>query len=459
MTLRLSPSEFRGLKDYQREHGEALLNALYANHAALDASDTGTGKTFVACWLARMLEVVPLVICPKSVVSAWREAGSGMGVELEVVNYEKARGVRRKFNVFHNYLCGPFIQRRAVSAWGREVVIGRGSQWRWNSDYEAVIFDEVHRCGGPSSLTSKLLISAKRQAGYVLALSATAADDPRQFKALGSALGLFTLDKYHFWLLGNGCAPGAFGGYDFASEPNARQKAFERIHRQIFPARGARMRKASIPNFPKTQVRALLVEDEDLKARDLVEEIRDEYIAAGADPAHAHLPAMIRAQQKLELLRVPALADLAADYALTSKVVLFVNYTATVDALVQALGKLLKTAVPFIDGRNPKERDALVDQFQRNRFPAIVANSQACGLGIGLHDPHEQTDRTALISPAYNAKTMKQTLGRLPRTGGGFSQQFFVYFADTLEAKIAAAVSQKFENLDLLNDATLHGVL
>ena len=39
----------------QREHAVSLLNSLYINGVACDQSETGTGKTYVAAWLAKNL--------------------------------------------------------------------------------------------------------------------------------------------------------------------------------------------------------------------------------------------------------------------------------------------------------------------------------------------------------------------------------------------------------------------
>lgn len=192
---------YTGLRDFQRTHGYRLAHALATNGAALDASDTGTGKTFVACWLAREFKMVPLVICPKSVVASWRRAAEAVGVEIEVVNYEKVRGIRQtclsryeRRDECGKPFFGPFTVRLSSSEWGGEIECTRGTRWQWASDYELVIFDEVHRCGGATSLNSKLLIAARRQAAHVLTLSATAADDPRQFKAWAtrSACSSFT---------------------------------------------------------------------------------------------------------------------------------------------------------------------------------------------------------------------------------------------------------------------------
>lgn len=436
---------FAGLRPYQPAHATQIARALARNRAALDASDTGTGKMFVSLWAAReVVRGVPLVICPKSVVAAWLEAAEMMGVEIEVVNYEKARGVRPR---------GEKAEPLSRSAWGQEVAVGKGSRWVWNTGYNFGIFDEVDRCGGLTSLNSKMLIAARRQFNYLLCLSATAADDPRQLKALGFALRLFELRGFKWWLLKHGCKPGIWGGFDFTTDTIEQREAMVKIHGAIFPARGSRMRKADIPGFPKTLIEVKLIQDETGKAKQLALDLAEEFRNGN------HLTADTALRQQLELLKVPHLVEMAEHYAKSSRVIIFVNFKNTISALRQQLTKFYRVEAPVIDGENTAaERETIRKAFQANQIPVLLCNNQAGGVGIGLHDPVTQVERTSLISPCYSARTIKQVFGRTPRDGGGFSSQFLVGFRDTREADVAAVVLDGLGNLDALNDALLHGV-
>jgi superfamily II DNA or RNA helicase len=123
------------------------------------------------------------------------------------------------------------------------------------------------------------------------------------------------------------------------------------------------------------------------------------------------------------------------------------------------LKKQFRVETPVIDGENTAaERETIKKAFQANQHPVLICNNQTA-VGIGLEDPTGQVERTTLISPCYWAKLMVQVIGRVHRDSGAFSAQYFVYFADTLEAEIAAIVRDKRENLNALNDALLNGVL
>lgn len=544
-----------GLRPFQVDHARLLARCLFLNHGALDASDTGTGKAYVGSWIARTFRTTPLVICPKSVKADWGKAMQLMGAQAEIVNYERARGaVKQKGDL-------------ASSEWGYEQAVGKGSRWIWRHRYELGIFDEVDRCGGMTSLNSKMLIAAVRQFKYVLCLSATAAEDPRQLKALGFALRLFTLDRFKWWLLSRGCKPGLWGGFEFlgaSKKPAEREKGREamvKIHREIFDGgKGARMRKAEIPGFPKTQIEVKLIEDETGKAKQLAADLAEAYAEKSA------LEYLTALRQKLELLKVPHLIELAEHYAKTSRVIVFVNYKRTAEALAPFAEKLFygqsdqtlpmrqpraevgpqlssmsrlahagveaqappphsgaaqaselpqlreglsqpgasgketlralrrsehrdaprglqraagrglalpvvsspnsaDPALPsklriVIDGSNTEaEREEIKRLAQANQIPVLICNVQAGGVGIGLHDPTGQVERTSLISPCYSARALEQVFGRTPRDGAAFSLQLLIAFANTLEAEIASVAQTKRGNLMALNDAVFNGCL
>lgn len=251
-------------------------------------------------------------------------------------------------------------------------------------------------------------------------------------------------------MLKHGCEPGIWGGFALNDDPEKVNTAMLKINKALFPSRGSRMRRVDIPNFPKTRIEVKLIQDDTGKAAALAEALPDTIGLADGT----------RIRQALELLRIEALVEMAEDYASSSRVIIFANFTKTLEQLQTKLSKIFDTRIPIINGDNTThERDEIVANFQGNGLPAVLVNTEAGGCGIGLHDPRGRVDRTSLISPCWNAKSMKQVVGRPHRDGAAYSQQFFVYFADTYEAIIADAVSAKFARMDCLNDAVLNGKL
>jgi len=449
-----------GLLAWQPPHLLALLAALQKYGTALDASDTGTGKTFVTLIICRILGIAPLVVGPKAARAGWEDAGKILGVEFEYINYER---------------CRPRLVKQTQEAWETfgdkresdytiEVPWGKGSFVKWRNNYEMIVFDEGHRMGGTTSLNSKLGIAAKRQAKYVLVLSATAADNPRQMKALGYILGIHGLNtikcetklNWMNWLLRHGVKPGHFGGWDFTQDEEKQAKAFTKIHNEVFPRHGSRMRKAEIPGFPKTEILIKLLSDDTGKAKKISEELHELNEAGGNQ-----LAATVDCRQKLEKLMIPHFAGFAEDsVAQGAKVVFFLNFTDPLFELYEKLQKLFgQDRVGYISGRQTgpsgeAERRNFVTKFQRNQLDALVANLFAGGESVNLHDEIDQVSRDTYSSPCESGRAYKQLLGRVNRAKGGFSNQYLCFFAGTRQEVVAERMRKKGLNIDLFNDAS-----
>lgn len=448
------------LRPHQQPHFLKLFQALHGpQRAALDGSDTGTGKTFVGCALVKALRLRTLVVAPLSVTSSWAETLEGFGAEATIINYEKA-------------------WRRL----GDIVPHGRGSYFKWADNFDLAIFDEVHRASGDTTLNSKMLIAAKRQFGKTLSLSATAADSPTDLKALGFSLGLHGLSDYRDFLLKCKCKPGTFGGWTFNRSKNRDVMMW--LNDEIFGigARGARMRIADIPGFPKTVISVQLLPCVDSQVLKLSEELQGHYNdravhahkmverakvekarqeAAGYEddgPSGSEMAEITFRRQALETAKIPAIVEMIEDAKDASKVVVFCNYAFTISELSTIATKKGWSWRTIQGGQSPEERKVSVDEFQANRIDVLFCNIQAGGVGVSLHDPVTKYPRTTIICPTFSARDLKQALGRVWRDEGGFSRQYLLYFDKSLEAAIARTVRSKLDSMDTLNDGMLTGL-
>jgi superfamily II DNA or RNA helicase len=84
---------------YQIESFEKLTAAVRTYGVGLDASDTGVGKTHVACAVCRELGLRPAVVCPKNLIPVWKKACRewGLPAPVFVLNYEAIRSGRTPF--------------------------------------------------------------------------------------------------------------------------------------------------------------------------------------------------------------------------------------------------------------------------------------------------------------------------------------------------------------------------
>lgn len=418
----VAPEPFSGLRHWQRQHTANVLRALTYNKGALDASDTGVGKTYCALVIARILGCVPLVLGPKGTRSGWEDASAALGVPVQFINYEKAR--------------------REGHGFGYEKPHGQGSYWVWNSQYQMMIFDEAHLCGGKTSLTGKLLRSSRKAADYVLTLSATAADSAEQMKNIGQTLGMFDGKGYYNWILRHGVTPNYAGFLEWTPNPEEQKRAMAKIHAQIFPSRGARLRRRDIPGFPETQIDTLLLDsDEDMDAASEPESLEER--------VGIRQTLEIEIGEQLKLLVMDEIKDGRASVAV------FLNFTEPLNKF-SAWATKKKISHGIIDGRQSgtkgdAERREVIRRFQSNEERLVLVNCAAGGAGLNLHDPTGTAERVAYIVPSESGRQMKQVCGRVHRDGGAFSRQFFVGLKGTYQEENLRRNQAKIRNIDTLN--------
>ncbi len=433
------------LLPFQVDHATRLLAALRRAGVALDASDAGVGKTYVAADVAKRGGWKVAVIAPKATIPAWEKVCVGFAVPvLFVSNYEAVKLGKTGFGRF----------------------CGKDFEWKLPAD-ALLVFDEAQRCKARDSQNARMLIAARRQGVRTLLCSATAAANPLEMRALGYALGLHRLHDFWPWAISHGCRKGRFG-FEFGGD----REALEQLHRALFQpgGPGSRLRIAEIPGFPETQIicepvgtghEREIQEVYDQMARDLaVAEARCDHarlseLAESLRSKRAnHLTILLRARQEIEALKADAIVSMAKDAAAEGlSVAVFLNFDATVGEVAARLG----TDCLIVGGQSDAVRADAIRRFQENHAPFLVANIKAGGVGVSLHDPEGKQPRLALISPTYSAQDLRQCLGRVHRTGGAHSIQRIVFAAGTVEERVCAAVEQKLACIDLLNDGDFLG--
>jgi superfamily II DNA or RNA helicase len=159
---------------------------------------------------------------------------------------------------------------------------------------------------------------------------------------------------------------------------------------------------------------------------------------------------MLRAHQKIELLKIPTFVELANDYIENGfSVVIFVNFTQT----LLSLSDMLHTDCLIYGEQTQNNRDKNIEKFQKNKAKILIANIKAGGVGISLHDIYGGHPRVSLISPTWSAIDMIQSFGRIHRAGGKTkSLQRIIYCANTIEDKIADKIQKKLINVNTINN-------
>lgn len=425
----------RLLLNYQHDAAKRVINAL-RNGNALDASDTGTGKTFVALVAAAELGMTPCVIAPIAVLPSWKRAATMLGVRLGwVINYEKIRTGNTELGDW------TFEQQFIL---------------KYLPPAPLVVFDECHKSKGDDTLNGRMLrtISAKHP---TLCLSATAAKDPLEMRNLGAALKLHdgTPGGFRRFCKANGVVDGMHGFWF-----KGGSRALERIHHEIFPLKGNRIRVADLPDFPETQIVAETLECDTLeiakayKAADAkIAELKADLTLSAAERSSGGMAAQMAARQAAERGKLGTFAELTHEAIDEGKsVAVFLNFRDHISDFAEAM----KTKCLVWGGQKAEERQAHIDDFNADRQRIIIVSLQAGGAGLSLHDLHGDHPRLSIISPSFSAVDLKQSLGRVHRAGAKTkSQQRIIFAAGTVEEEICDKVRLKLENIDSLNDGTL----
>jgi len=416
------------LYPYQEDAAKKLAESLKKYTGALDASDTGVGKTFTALETSRILGWIPLVICPKSVTTAWERVAEGLHIPLlDVINVEKLKTGKT-----------PHLKRTGKNKWVWTVPAGT-----------ILIWDECQNAGGFRSQNGKILALAKAYRIPTICLSATCADSPLKLKAVGYHLGLHQYRDYYAWCLQNGCWKNDWNGLEFRKSAD-RLPYLNRIHRQIFPEKGVRVRIADLPQFPEN---AIFAEAYDLdiatpKVNEIYHNLREEL--KKPENAGSALTCMLRARQAVELLKVPLLEELTNEAIEEGKsVVAFLSFRET----LVSLERIYPNSVAIFGDQNQSEREESIRKFQTNAAQICLCMVQAGGVGVSLQDLDGAHPRVSFITPTFSAVEIKQALGRIHRINGKSKcVQKILFAANTVEESACEAVKRKLANIDQLND-------
>jgi Rad3-related DNA helicase len=146
------------LFDYQVLHVQNLIDCLNNNNTVIDTSDTGCGKTYSALAMCKQLNLIPIIFCPKTIMSNWSKVAKIFKVKpLFICNYETIRNSKYYVN-----------QKRKECPYIRYIKSRKCYIWKNITKDHIFIFDEVHFCRNKSTLNGKLLISVKKYKSLLL---------------------------------------------------------------------------------------------------------------------------------------------------------------------------------------------------------------------------------------------------------------------------------------------------
>lgn len=543
---------------FQIDHVKKLLASFHDNLAVLDASDTGTGKTYSALCVAKELNLIPIVVCPKSVIPHWYRASKYFEVDnIYVSNYEQYRIGSTPYLIKKNEDNPFFIDNISDNDMPEKIKqnhIPRAVyEWQLDANKHLLIFDECHKTKNTQTYNYAIFWWARQQNLRVLSLSATVADKIEVAYGITYMLRIvdnlkqfnqkYQTDLENGILKDFGYEVNNDGNYRFNDKYRLTLEELKRnnenlhlLHEDMFPLHGSRMVIAEIgadfpDNFvdaqtfemgqkanqiqdiyndmeykiysyklkqleariteremletmstrceldPKYELRLNQLRKESVSDREKIIKLKQKIDELGGkikdivkdlsgekmdDTNEIIFTALLRARQRVELLKVETIFDLTLNFLEEGKsIVIFVNFNETIDYLKNLFDNK-KIPLSQIRGNQIRagQRDEQIQLFQNNINRVMLANIQSGGVGVSLHDLHGGHPRVSLISPSWSAQDLIQALGRIHRAEGKSKcLQYLIFCARTIEDRICLTIKQKLQTIKTLNDGDLDGLL
>lgn len=446
------------LLPYQTKNTENIISILNDNNSVLDASDTGTGKTYTAICACAVLKLNPIIICPKAVMSNWKNVCNIFKIKpFFIVNYETLKFGKYYDNNMDRVKC-PYLSHEKVKKLDEFGNTQYTEKYKWSNIPNNVVFiyDEVHKCSNIHTHNGLLLIASRETTNNkIILLSATLADNEKKFKIFFYVLnfiGRIEMEKNNmsFKECVKLCAMWL---------NNVKNPMIE-IHKELYPKKATRMNVDKLGDlFPETQITATpysmgkTIESKIEAEYKIIYHALDDLKDKKKTDKSNILVKILRSQQRIELLKIPTFIELAWDFVENGlSVVIFVNFTKT----IETLSSLLETDCLIYGEQTDAQRQKAIEDFQSNTKHILICNCKAGGVGISLHDIHKKRRRASIISPCWSSIDLVQVLGRIHRAGGSKSLQRIIYSSVGVEEKIAEKLQKKLKNLKNINDGDLN---
>lgn len=448
LEVEVDQNVYEHLLQHQIAHVQNLIYAIEQNGVGLDCSDTGSGKSYSAAAICAARGLRPLFIGPKAGITNLYTVCDIFGVEpLGNVNYETFKNGKYYTSLenFHNeerVKC-PYIEiireqakdgrtRKPIfTPTGKPKMIITNIIWKLPLN-TLIVFDEAHKgrngkSSGQNTCNSKLMISMRSYLNkankiYGLFLSATLTDKLDNFDVIAYILGLYRpyQSKIYKQFLRK------FG--------KTSSDIYVNLHKLLFPRYASRMSIKTIKResgdsifrnndvmaamYPVNKETALQIEETHQQIKQALEEIRSKGITKGWG-------AIMRYWQRIEVLKVPTVADTIIKHLQEGKaVVVFINFIETKNLIIEYVlnhsanidqSIINMSKIDVIDGgQKSEERDSVVQQFQDNETDLLVCSIKAGGIAISLHDLNDK-QRISIVFPTWSATDLKQALGRIYR--------------------------------------------
>lgn len=431
------------LYDYQSEAVEKVISQL-ANGSSALLAPTGSGKTIVACTIAKRMNRRLIVVAPLGTIPNWqREINIVQAEALLVVNYELLREGNCRIDG-KTTKC-PYLQVQYRTDTAKGQVIRKFCGYRWTLPPNVlVVFDEAHR-GKNGILTghtmNSQLISSIRSAvnpaqntGSLL-LSATITDGVESSDVLCYVLGLYKpyeQSAFERWV------------------KSANVTDMIKLMYLLVPKYATKMDPGA--HLTSTTVKCLQIDatpEDAARIEALNREIHNIIQKVTSKGKKVTLIDIIDQWRPLELLKAGIILPridkwVQKNYAIA----VMCNFTETrerLDELVRA--SKIPVSIDHIYGEMSAEaKESARARFQADQIQLLLVNIRCCSEGINLKG---EKPRRVVVYVGMSGTITRQAIGRFKRLGGNMNVKVYLLFVrnSPTEARLAAIQTKKLDNL------------
>lgn len=472
---------------YQKDHVTILHEILQKYPFALDLSMLGTGKTYTSAQIGLDLKVKHIVvIAPVSVKSKWRHMQATYKIPLSAcisfceLRSTKCHQPKHGLLARRDYTVQIVVQRVPKTVHKVEFTTTTAFKTMVQEGV-LLIIDEVQNIKNISaqSLACQAMIAEitnnnLQNASRLLLVSGSPIDKMEQAVHMFRCLGIMKSDELCSYNVYQGTytnrgireietycrALGDSGIYVPHTSPNGATACVKYAYKLFQAYFKMRLSHAMDPPVIDSELNKMngifnIVRPEDQEL--LAEGIKKLQSACSFNPethtvnfGHNGAQAVMAITAALIMIETAKLHTFVriAKAALMSnpnkKVVICVNYSATINDLKMALAEydplILQGAM------NSKQREVAVNNFQEGNTThrLLIANLSVCSTGIDLDDKFGFFPREVFVSPMYNTITLYQLCHRFQRMDTKSSCDIYmVYGKNAKESNILTAIGRK----------------
>ena len=445
------------LLDHQLDHVNFIENLLKVNNFYLDCSSMGCGKTFVSLYLAQKYKFKMIIICPKSMISSWKQLSEDYNIELLfITTYQSFRGTK------HGYLSidkdGNYSPTDKLIELSKNKIL--------------VVYDEIQYIKNPCKQLNACIALSKciltNKDSKIGCLSATPFDKEElcvnllyltqtvkanEMYNYNKQTRTYTYTGYNelkevCGLIDNNETKRITSSYIYTNvKKNILKKCYKLFINVLQPLFISSMKPFIIPfDHDCANLYCKLELVQNIKIRGYIKKLRCalKMLFDNKSNKAEVMSSITFYMQNIELIKVNSMIKRLVDEDIENnncKIIIYVNYYKSINKLKE----FYPNALQLSGNMSGKERDININKFNQHNmdYNILISNIKVGGIGINLHDINGNFPRKMYIIPSYSILDLHQATGRIYRAGTMSNSTVRIIYSKNNEKRLLEILAKK----------------